>query len=73
MRASRLGLVKRLEVGLHADVEEEHRDEQVAHRRELAPDPGGGGRATERDARGERTDDRSGEVGDVGRARRTPA
>ena len=72
MSARRLGSRERAEVGVDADLQEEHGDEQVADRRELPAHALGRRGAAQRDAGGERTDDR-GELGGVGERARTPA
>ena len=53
------------DVGVDADLQEEHRDEQVADRAELAADALGLAAPGQRDAGHERTDDR-GQLGGVG-------
>ena len=62
--AEHLPVGHRLDVGVDADLEEEHGDEQVPDRRQLAADAVRGRRAGEREAGDERADDRR-EVGQV--------
>ena len=66
--AEHLGVDELLDLGLDADLEEEHRDEQVPDRRELALDALLRRAAREREAGDERTDDRR-ELGGVGQLR----
>ena len=65
-------VAERAQVGVHADLEEEHRDEEVADRRELAAHPLGRRGAAQRDAGSEGADDGC-ELRGVGEQRRTRA
>ena len=61
-------VTERVQVGVHSDLEEEHRDEQVPDRREVAAHALGGRGAAQRHAGRERAHDRC-ELCDVGQQR----